>query len=144
MKNELTEEDIKKIAAQVRKPEGEHGIEIGELMNDGNGPMNLHTIAVLNPQQNEIILEIGMGNGHFVKNIVSLDSSIKYIGWDYSELMVKEASQKNNEFVSQGNASFIHADAQELPFKNHTFDKVFTINTLYFWDEHVKVIKELV
>lgn len=143
MKKELTEEDIKNIAAQLRKPEGEHGIEIGKLMNDGNAPMNLHTLAVLNPQAHESILEIGMGNGYFVKNIVNLHPSIRYTGCDYSELMVEAANQTNADLVEQGVVSFLYANAQRLPFNDCTFDKIFTINTFYFWDNHQKVLREL-
>jgi SAM-dependent methyltransferase len=144
MKKAPTEEDLRKIASQLRKPEGENGIEIGEIMNDANGPMNRHTIAVLNPEANDAILEIGMANGLFVKNIVRLDDSIKYTGCDYSKLMVELAANSNRDFVKQGKARFIHANANKLPFENHSFDKIFTINTFYFWDDHVKVLQELI
>lgn len=143
MSKKPTEEDIKKIAAQLRKPDGEHGIEVGKMMNDGNMPMNLHTIAVLNPQPNEQILEIGMGNGFFVKNILGVDPSIQYTGCDYSDLMVQESTRINQSFVDAGRAEFVHGNVQELPFSDHQFDKIFTVNTFYFWDDHVRVLKEL-
>lgn len=143
MEKELTEEDYKIIAAQLRKPEGEDGISIGELMNGANRPINLHTLAVLDPKANESILEIGMGNGHFVKNIVKLNSSIKYTGCDYSELMVEQAAQTNRKFVKKGRASFVQGNIQELPFLDNSFDKIFTVNTFYFWDEFEKSIAEL-
>ncbi|NJB82120.1 hypothetical protein [Wenyingzhuangia aestuarii] len=44
-----TKEEIKEIASHLRKPEGTKGIEIANMMNDGNQPMNLHTLAVVNP-----------------------------------------------------------------------------------------------
>lgn len=144
MMKEPTEADLKKIAAQLRKPDGEKGIEIGELMNDANGATNRHTIAVLNPEANDSILEIGMANGHFVKNILNLDKSITYTGCDYSALMVDLASKNNKDYVREGRATFIHANADKLPFEDQTFDKIFTINTFYFWDEHVKVLQELI
>lgn len=144
MKKEPTEADLKKIAAQLRRPEGEKGIEIGEIMNDANGPMNRHTIAVVNPEANDSILEIGMGNGHFVKNILKLDESIQYTGCDYSSLMVDLATQGNKDFVSNGKARFIQANANDLPLEDSSFDKIFTINTFYFWDDHVKVLRELI
>ena len=143
MKTELTKDDIIKIAAQLRKPVGEQGTKIGERMNDGNGAMNLHTLAVLNPQPNDTILEIGMGNGYFVKNIVSQDPSIKYTGCDYSELMIEKASEINRKFIDMGNVNFVNANVQQLPFNDASYNKIFTINTFYFWDEHIKVLQEL-
>lgn len=144
MPTKLTEEEIKQLAAQLRKPEGKQGIEIGETMNSGNGPMNLHTIAVLDPQSNESILEIGMGNGHFVKNIVNVDPTIKYTGADYSELMVKEAFEKNKHLIDKGrNVTFVNANIQHLPFEDNSFDKLFTVNTFYFWEDKKAALKEL-
>ncbi|MEO1048996.1 MAG: methyltransferase domain-containing protein [Bacteroidota bacterium] len=143
MEKELSKEDIKHIAAQLRKPAGDKGLEVGNMMNSGNGPMNLHALAVLDPQPGDRILEIGMGNGHFVKNILNIDQSITYVGCDYSELMVDTSAQKNAQYVEADRAAFIHADIKALPLEDHTFDKIFTINTFYFWEDHKAVIHEL-
>lgn len=43
MKKEPSEAEIRSIAAHLRNPQGEKGIEIAHLMNEGNGPMNLPT-----------------------------------------------------------------------------------------------------
>ncbi len=139
----FTEDEIKVIAAQLRKPEGEMGEEIARRMNDGNRAMNLHTLAVLDPQPNDAILEIGMGNGHFVRNIVRLDASIRYVGGDYSADMVAMAAGENTAVGVRGQVQFIHADARALPMGDEAFNKVFTVNTFYFWDDHVAVLEEL-
>jgi len=143
MTQKLTEKDFEKIAAQLRKPEGENGIKIAEIMNDGNKPMNMHTLATLDPQPSDSILEIGMGNGYFVKNIVNLDPSIRYTGCDYSELMVQKSTEINQEFVDLGSVKFVHANIQTLPFEGNSFNKIFTINTFYFWNDRTKVLEEL-
>ncbi|WP_010520719.1 class I SAM-dependent methyltransferase [Aquimarina agarivorans] len=143
MKNELTTQDFKNIAAQLRKPEGEAGRIIAEKMNEGNKSMNLHTIAVLNPEPNDQILEIGMGNGLFVKNIVAMSSSIRYTGVDYSETMIQQASEINNQFIVDDRVNFVKADIQNLPFPSAAFTKIVTVNTFYFWEDHSLVLLEL-
>ena len=143
MNTDLTPEDYKNIAAQLRKPYGEYAVEIGERMNAGNLPMNLHTLAVLNPTRNDSILEIGMGNGHFVKNILNMDTSIQYTGCDYSEVMVQESEKRNINYVNQNRARFVQGNVQELPFEDNSFYKIFTINTFYFWDEYGQAINEI-
>ncbi len=40
MNQKLTEEEIKAIAAQLRKPDGELGTQVAQIMNVGNQPMN--------------------------------------------------------------------------------------------------------
>ncbi len=139
----MNEEAFKSIAAQLRMPHGEYGLEVGEKMNEGNLHINLNTIETLDPKANENILEIGMGNGFFVKHILSVDQSIKYSGCDFSELMVEQANKRNDEFIKSGQAKFFLANADKLPLEDKTFDKVFTINTLYFWEDPQTVLAEI-
>ena len=139
----VSKEELSEMAAQLRKPGGENGLQAGEFMNQGNGAMNLHTLAVLNPQEEDIILELGMGNGFFVKNIVSLSEDITYVGVDYSELMVDEAIRINEELGLEDRVEFIHGDIKDLPLEDASFTKVFSVNTFYFWDDHLSAVKEI-
>lgn len=72
----MDEETLKAIADQLRQPTGEYAIQVGEKMNEGNLHINLNTFEVLNLVAGDNILEIGMGNGFFVKNILSTDNTI--------------------------------------------------------------------
>lgn len=138
-----TKEEIKEIASHLRKPEGTKGIEIANMMNDGNQPMNLHTLAVVNPQANDAILEIGMANGYFVKNILALDPSITYYGLDYSTTMVNEAHKLNIKYVKNNQANFTEGTIENLPYKDKKFNKIVTINTFYFWTNPSKALNEI-
>ncbi len=139
----MDEEMLKAIAGQLRQPTGEYAIQVGEKMNEGNLHINLNTFEALHLTTGDNILEIGMGNGYFVKNILSADNSIKYTGCDFSEIMVDEARKRNEKYVANGQAEFHNADANELPFDSVTFDKVFSINTIYFWDNPQIVLAEI-
>ena len=139
----MDEETSKAIAAQLRLPSGEHAIQVGERMNEGNLHINLYSIEALQLVPGDYILEIGMGNGSFVKDILCTDSSIKYTGCDFSEVMVNEARKKNENFISKGSAEFLNVDANKLPFDKNVFDKVFSVNTIYFWDQPQVVLAEI-
>lgn len=139
----MDEETAKGLAAQLRQPNGEYAIRVGEMMNEGNKHINLYTIEALDPKAGEKILEIGMGNGFFVMNILGIDPSIRYTGCDFSEIMVEESRKQNEQFIQNGQAEFFHANAEQLPLPNETFDKVFTINTLYFWENPELVFAEI-
>lgn len=138
-----TTEELAEIARQLRKPSGETGIIVGQMMNEGNRAMNLHSIAVLDPQPGDSILEIGMGNGYFIKNIVNLDTSINYCGIDHSLEMVEEASRINAKWVANERVKFIHHQGKAFPLANSQFNKVFTVNTFYFWDDPEKMLAEI-
>jgi ubiquinone/menaquinone biosynthesis C-methylase UbiE len=139
----MHEEALKELARQLRQPHGENATEVGERMNKGNELMNLSAIKMLEAQAGDVILEIGMGNGFFVKDILNLAPAIHYIGCDFSEEMVKEAISANKEFINNHQAKFFLASADALPFESPTFNKVFTVNTLYFWDNPPLVLNEI-
>lgn len=131
------------MAGQLRKPEGDAGRKTGEMMNAGNKHINLWTIEMLDVKPNDQILEIGMGNGFFVKEILAVSGSLRYSGVDYSEDMVKEAERINKQFVENGQASFVLGDAGKLPFPDASFNKAFTINTIYFWEDPKNILSEI-
>jgi ubiquinone/menaquinone biosynthesis C-methylase UbiE len=139
----MTEEVLRSIAEQLRKPQGTFAKEIGEKMNEGNLHMNSATIHELGAKPNDTILEIGMGNGFFVKNILSIDASLKYTGCDFSEAMVEQARINNEKYVSTGQAQFYMTNATRVPFADEYFHRIFTVNTIYFWEKPDDVLLEI-
>jgi ubiquinone/menaquinone biosynthesis C-methylase UbiE len=139
----MDEEQFQTVARQLRQPSGEAGIQVGEKMNEGNAFLNIAAIQQLQLQPNDYILEIGMGNGFFVKDILSGNPLVKYIGCDFSALMIEQAQKLNKGFVQNGQAQFVLASANNLPFALESFDKILTVNTLYFWEEPAKVLAEI-
>ena len=139
----MDEQSYQQLAAQLRQPSGEQGIATGEWMNRGNVHINMDTLEILNAAAGDNILEIGMGNGFFVKEILQKNNHIKYTGGDFSEVMIAESERINAEWVDNGQATFVFADVVALPFENASFNKIFTINTIYFWEDAMKVLAEI-
>jgi ubiquinone/menaquinone biosynthesis C-methylase UbiE len=139
----MNEEQAKYLAAQLRKPHGSEALATGEWMNKGNVYINLDTIEILQPEANDTILEIGMGNGFFVKDILQKNAAVYYIGCDFSEEMVAEAAKINTAWTASGRARFVCADMMYMPFDDAVFNKVFTINTIYFWEDAPCVLAEI-
>ncbi len=138
-----SEEETRALAAQLRKPTGQHGNEVAEFMNKGNRGINLHALAVLDASDNDRILEIGMGNGHFTSRIVKGNANIKYRGLDYSPDMVDLSKELQNHLVSTHNVDYLCGDASSLPFEPAEFNKIFTVNTMYFWEDLRSTMQEL-
>ncbi len=131
--------DPKELAKNLRKPEGEQGIKIGEFMNKGNANSYHKMIRHLNLKISDHVLEIGFGNGVTSKEIMT---QCQYSGLDYSSDMVKEATVKCADEIKKGAQLFL-GDIHKMPFADNSFDKVFTINTVYFWDKPEQVLSEL-
>lgn len=137
----MEKDELKILAQNLANPQGEKGIEIGEMMNATNISMTLESIKTLLIEDNESILEIGHGNAGHLKNILSRAQNLKYTGVDISETMYNEARKMNKDF--EGQADFILYEGQKLPFEDRAFDKVFTVNTVYFWEEPVAFLNEI-
>jgi ubiquinone/menaquinone biosynthesis C-methylase UbiE len=113
------------------------------MMSKGNRTIIYDSFKVLNIEEYDNILEIGMGNGFYVKDILEKSDHINYTGCDYSELMVQDSEKLNAHWISKGKARFIQANISSLPFSNNTFNKIFTINTLHFWDNEIDALNEI-
>lgn len=137
----MEKDELKILAQHLANPQGEKGIEIGKMMNTTNIGMTLESIRTLLIEDNEHILEIGHGNAGHLKDIVSVANNIRYTGIDISETMHQEAKSLNKAFENQ--ADFVLYEGKKLPFQDKTFDKICTVNTVYFWEEPVEFLNEI-
>lgn len=137
----MKKEELKILARNLANPQGEKGIEIGEMMNATNIGMTLESIRTLLIEDDESILEIGHGNAGHLRSLLGLAQNLKYTGVDISETMHTEAKRLNKDFASQ--ADFIWYEGAKLPFEDKKFDKVFTVNTIYFWENPVAFLNEI-
>lgn len=133
--------DLKILAQNLANPQGEKGVEIGEMMNATNIGMTLESIKTLLIEDAEHILEIGHGNAGHLKSILNKAKDLTYTGIDISETMRKEAKNLNKEFKDQ--ADFILYEGRKLPFEDEVFDKIFTVNTVYFWENPVEFLNDV-
>jgi SAM-dependent methyltransferase len=143
MKGELTESEMKILASQLGCPEGDLGLEVGDKLNETNKFMILDTIESLNLSKRNLVLELGQASGHFVKDVLEIASGISYVGLEISPLMRDLAEESNREYVNQNRAAFELYDGKNIRFSSYTFDKVFTVNTLYFWEDPAFLLGEI-
>jgi len=144
MQRQYSEEDFKNIAKQLSHPEGEYGIKTGETMNASNIGMTNAAIEVLNLRDGDNILEIGHGNGGHIADLLSKAENLKYSGADISETIIAEAKRLNQDFLTNETVNFHLTNGTDLPFADNQFEKIFTVNTIYFWDRPHHYISEIV
>ena len=129
--------------SQHRCPSGEMGRTIGEEMARDHLPENLWTISRLNPQPTDHILEIGFGPGVAIQELLKRVTDGRIAGVDLSETMATEASKRNAEAIQAGRADLRYGEAAELPFADASFDKAFSIHSIYFWAQPLAAFREL-
>jgi ubiquinone/menaquinone biosynthesis C-methylase UbiE len=89
------------------------------------------------------VLEIGPADGGYVPYLLSRAPHLKYYGIDISETMLAQARQQHAALITHGMASFTLGNGRELPYDDDFFDKVYTVNTLYFWEEPLALLAEI-
>lgn len=134
---------FKMMAKQLRRPSGVIGDKVGNMMNKANEFLYDFTIGVMNPSDNQSILEIGFGNGKFFDKIFPKAKGLKVTGLDFSETMFNAARENNKEAIANGNLNLQMGSSDKLPFPDNSFDKIFCINVIYFWDEPQKHLQEM-
>lgn len=138
-----TDHELKLLASQLKHPSGEKGIEIANMMNETNIGMTKHAIGCLNIKEGDIVLELGHGNGGHIAYLLQQAEKLTYYGLEMSALMNAEAHRINETFVERDQALFYLYDCITIPFADNFFDKIFTVNTIYFWSNPVKLLEEL-
>ena len=89
------------------------------------------------------ILEIGFGNGKLISKFFEINPTIQFSGIDFSEKMCEEALKSNKDFIVSKKIQISCQDSLNLSFNINSFDKVVTINTIYFWPQVEPQLKEI-
>jgi len=143
MEHHHSEQDLKNIAKQLSCPEGEQGIKTGAMMHASNIGMTSCAIDALDLQNQETVLELGHGNGAHIDQLLSKAQNLQYFGADISATIIAEAEKINQDSITKGKVHFQLTDGITLPFENNRFDKIFTVNTIYFWTNPSQYLNEI-
>jgi ubiquinone/menaquinone biosynthesis C-methylase UbiE len=85
-------------------------------------------IASLEPTH--VVLDVGCGPGAAVR--AAAGSVARAVGVDRSEPMIAIARRRSNGLP---NVEFATAGAEDLPFPDATFDRVWTIHAFHHWED---------
>lgn len=133
-------------ARQLRKPSGRQAEKTGLMMNKANAFLYDRTLSIMNLQPEESILEIGFGNGKLFEKLFTLSPSLHVAGLDFSKENIAAAAKHNQEYIAAGRLVIEKGNSNQMPFADNSFDKVFCINVVYFWDEpspHLQEVKRV-
>jgi SAM-dependent methyltransferase len=129
------------ISRQFRKPGGWLGRVVSRLMIKGNRREYDKMLEELGVKPGDRVFEIGYGPGIGIDQICSaFDCHVS--GIDFSELMFKQASERNKIHIQKNKAELFYGDFLDFEIPAGSYDKVFCLNVIYFWDNlHIPFTK---
>ncbi len=128
---------------QFGKPSGLFGRFIGNKMAQGNAYDASWTISLLDIQPESRVLEIGFGPG--VSTQFASEKAPKgfVAGIDHSRTMVQAARKRNATAIRAGQMDLKQGDVASVPYPDQSFDRAFSLHSIYFWDNPLDSVKEL-
>lgn len=121
---------------QAYKPRGLFGRFVMSIVfNRGNANLNRLVNELMSIQENDHILEIGFGTGKLIYEMAKQFDKGLIEGVDFSSTMISVAHRKNKKHIANEKVKILKGDFNEMSFKNNSFTKICTVNTIYFWPE---------
>ena len=133
----------KKLIAQFGNPQGVLGNLVGLILAIKNDERSDFAVEELSPQPGDKILEIGFGSGVTINKIFNKCDDVFVGGIDISEVMVKQAIERNKEYIIDGKVRIQKGSVEKIPFGNDFFHKVLGINVSLFFPDPDKNFKEI-
>lgn len=129
---------------QARKPSGIYGrFFMSRVFEKGNIEVNALLYDTLSIEPDDHVLEIGFGTGLLINRLARKIENGLIEGIDFSKSMVAMAEKKNKKYINAGKVKLHTGDFDEAVFDENYFDKIFTVNTVYFWKEPKSTIARL-
>jgi len=139
----MIDELIKYVGNNFGNPDGIGGIISTKIMNVINQKQYKAVLDNINLENKNVILDIGFGNGYLIKKLLQKSNSIKIYGIEISQDMLNSVSGKYDNFIKNAQLKLFLENINKTSFENETFDKIYTINTIYFWNELEKCYSEI-
>jgi len=131
----------KYISNQFGRPSGILGRMIEKRMSKRTTLDAEWTISLLNIQPKSRILEIGFGGGISTQLASKLASQGFVAGIDHSTTMVQAARKRNVDAIKARHMELNQGDAASVPFPDESFDIVFSLHSIYFWNNPIECLK---
>jgi ubiquinone/menaquinone biosynthesis C-methylase UbiE len=129
---------------QAQKPSGLFGRIVMAIVFDiGNAYLNQMVHDALAIENKDHVLDIGCGTGKLIRNMADKISDGYIEGVDFSHSMVSIARKKNKKQINKGTVKIVEGDFDSLSYQDESFDKVCSVNTIYFWSEPEATAKKI-
>lgn len=130
------------IVSRFERPTGLIGSLLARNMARLGAMSNALALDELDVQATDHVLELGFGPGLGLSMAARRAHRGQVVGVDVTPDMMRMAGKRNQRFIEQGRVVLVCAPMERLPYPAHRFDKIFTVNTIYFLPDPVACLTE--
>lgn len=123
-------------------PKGFWGRKTMRAMNKSHHELTDWGLTFLPVGGEDKILDIGCGGGRTIKKLARATANTVW-GVDISATAVAEAFRTNKKDVKRDHVIVCKANVSALPFDEEIFDVITAVETVYFWPDVAKDLKEV-
>jgi len=112
----------------------------GESMELGHRPVGEQAIAQMAVGTDARVLDVGCGSGWATRLLAQIAFEGSVTGIDISDEMIRVARESSEGLA---NVQFEVATAEQLPFSDNSFTHAFSMESLYYYRDIPKALKEI-
>jgi SAM-dependent methyltransferase len=112
----------------------------GESMERGHRPVGEQAIKRMHVPADARVLDVGCGSGWATRLLADYASEGRVTGIDISDEMIRLARESSAGYA---NVDFQLAGAEKLPFADSEFTHAFSMESLYYYPDIPKALKEI-
>jgi arsenite methyltransferase len=120
---------------QLSGPHGWFAPVTAALLNRSNADQIERAIAALDVARQHKVLDIGFGGGRSFPTLLRVCSEGLVAGIDPADAMVRRARRVWSRQIESGRIQIEDGSVSSLPWSDHHFDRVMSVNTVYFWGD---------
>ena len=111
-----------------------------EGMERGHRPVGEQAIEKMRVPDDAKVLDVGCGSGWATRLLAGKAKRGRVVGIDISDEMIRIARDSSTDY---SNAEFQVASAEDLPFENNEFTHSFSMESLYYYNDVNRALKEI-
>ena len=131
------------INRQAASPHGLFGRMLARLWIFEHKKINLATLDLLQIEPTQRVLELGCGPGWALREASARATAGHVLGLEISAASLSVARRTNRSQIHDGHISLRQVDGQHLELEPGTFDRVFSVHSIYFWKDLDRTIVQL-
>lgn len=131
------------LARQFANPSRVIGpLVLAPIWNRRNRALNDSALDLLALEPADDVLEVGFGGGYLLSQALARVTRGRVAGIDVSEAMTAHCRRRFRHELLAGRLQLESASVSQIPFSDCQFDRVFSVNSLFYWPDVPSGLRE--